>query len=128
MRRRRANPNPNPNPNPSPNPNQDYSAEEEGSEWRWPAFTTTATAVASDEDHEAAVEVAAHFESDDEYDEGGEHEAGGSDSEMSEGGSRRPIFIRRPCGRGPNGKEWEGDTGPHHSPLTTHHSPLTAQP
>ena len=81
------------------------------------------------------MEVAAHFESDDDYNEGGEHEAGGSDSETSEGGSRRPIFIRRPCGRGPNGEGWEGDTGPHHSPsplttqpspLTTHHSIFTA--
>ena len=83
------------------------------------------------------MEVAAHFESDDDYNEGGEHEAGGSDSETSEGGSRRPIFIRRPCGRGPNGEGWEGDTGPHHSPsplttqpspLTTHRSPLTFHP
>ena len=57
------------------------------------------------------MEVAAHFESDDDYNEGGEHEAGGSDSETSEGGSRRPIFIRRPCGRGPNGKEWDTSIG-----------------
>ena len=58
------------------------------------------------------MEVAAHFESDDDYNEGGEHEAGGSDSETSEGGSRRPIFIRRPCGRGPNGEGLGGGHWP----------------
>ena len=56
--------------------------------------------------------VAAHFESDEDEDDGVEQEVEGSDGEMSEGGSRRPIFIRRPCGRGPNGKEWDPNPSP----------------
>ena len=113
-------PNPNPNPNPKPNPTQDYGPEEEGSEWRWPALATRA--VASDEEAEeaeGAVVVAARFESEDE-DEAGGAKAGGGDREVGDA-SPRPLFIRRPCGRGPNGNE--RDPHPHHSPLTPHPSP-----
>ena len=82
---------------------EEYGAEEEGTEWRWPAFTVTTVAAVSDDD-DGAVEVSARFESDDD---GVEAES----DEQSEGGSRRPIFIRRPCGRGPNGKEWDTSIG-----------------
>ena len=70
------------------------------------------------EEAEGAVVVAARFESEDEDEEGGM--AGGGEREVGDA-SPRPLFIRRPCGRGPNGNE--RDPHPHHSPLTPHPSP-----